>query len=126
MSEANQLAFLKSLVLTVKSELVAAAGVSAEARRAVEEAQRANGVGKLVELAEGQPVRGRIDMLVCAAGHETKLRAALPQVSEHGVVLLHDREAALAMEREGLLSVVLFPASHPLVLAQRKKGLGRT
>ncbi|HSE49813.1 MAG TPA: hypothetical protein VLA96_11440 [Terriglobales bacterium] len=113
--------FLRSLVLTVKPEVVAAAGVSAEARRVVEEAQRANGAGKLVALADGQPVRGRIDMLLCAAGHEAKLRAALPQVSEHGVVLLHDREAALALEREGLLSVVLLPTSQPLVLAQRKK-----
>jgi len=113
--------FLASLVRTVKPEVVAAAGVSAEARRVVEEAQRANGFGKLLDATTGELPRGRIDLFLCAAGHEARLRAALDRLWEHGLILLHDAEAARAMERDGLLSAVVMPTTHVLVLAQRTR-----
>lgn len=118
MNEASVLGFLRALVLTAKPETVAAAGVSARAREVVEEAQRVNGAGRVVE-AEGK-ARGRVDMFLCAAGQEQRLREWLPNVSEHGVILMHDVEAAQAMAREGLISAVLLPAGHPLALAQKR------
>lgn len=117
MSEAAELAFLESLVLTLKPEVVAAAGVSAKALRVVEEAMRANGVGRLVE-PDGRT--RRIDLFLCAAGQEQRLRESLGALSPHGVILLHDPGAARALAREGLVSVVELAAGEPLLLAQKR------
>ena len=58
------------------------------------------------------------------------MRRYLPQMSPHGLVVIHDasshlgtvREAALKMEREGLLRVLLLPTPRGLVLAQAGGG----
>jgi hypothetical protein len=124
MTENNAMDFLRALLRTVKPERVVAAGISAASAGVVEETLRANGCGNLLRLMDGSAPRGRIDLFLCAAGEERRLRETLPQVSEHGLILLHDREAALAMEREGLLSAVLLSTAHPFALAQKSRQRG--
>ena len=61
---------------------------------------------------------------------EPEVRHFLPQVNPTGLILMHDssshlktvREAALRMEQEGLISVVLLPTPRGLVLAQKRDG----
>lgn len=78
-------------------------------------------------------VPGRIDLLFCDSEtsiREQEVRRFLPQISLYGVIVMHDasssmnavREAALKMEREGLLSVLLLPTPRGLVLAQKRQG----
>jgi prolipoprotein diacylglyceryl transferase len=75
-------------------------------------------------------INGTIDLLFCDSAielREQEVRRFLPQVSENGVILMHDasshlktvREAALRLQHEGLVSVVLLPTPRGLVLAQR-------
>ena len=78
-------------------------------------------------------IEGAIDLLFCdsdAPLREQEVRHFLPQVSPHGVILMHDasshlkvvREAALRLEKEGLISVVLLPTPRGLVVAQKRQG----
>jgi len=78
-------------------------------------------------------VDGRIDLLFCdsdAPIREQEVRHFLPQVNPFGLILMHDassamktvREAALKLESEGLLSVVLLPTPRGLVMAQKREG----
>lgn len=61
---------------------------------------------------------------------EQEVRYFLPKLKTGGLVLIHDasssfrvvREAALAMEQEGLLSVLLLPTPRGLVIAQKLDG----
>ena len=80
-------------------------------------------------------VEGTIDLLFSDSDPEVReqeVRRFLPQMSSWGLVVMHDasshqrtvREAALRMEREGLLSVLLLPTPRGLVLAQGKRALG--
>lgn len=75
-------------------------------------------------------VNGPIDILYSDSDlhiRESEVRRFLPQVREGGLVLIHDanssfkavREAALRLEQEGLLSVLLLPTPRGLVVAQR-------
>lgn len=76
-------------------------------------------------------IDGTIDLLFsdsALAIREQEIRRLLPQVSPRGVIAIHDasshfkivREAALRMEREGLLSVIMLPTPRGLVLAQKR------
>ena len=78
-------------------------------------------------------VEGRIDLLFCdsdAPIREQEVRKFLPQMSPYGLILMHDasssmkivREAALRLEAEGLLSVLLLPTPRGLVVAQKREG----
>jgi prolipoprotein diacylglyceryl transferase len=78
-------------------------------------------------------VEGRIDLLFCdsdAPIRGAEVRHFLAQVNPYGLILMHDasssmktvREAALEMEREGLISVVLLPTPRGLVVAQKREG----
>jgi len=61
---------------------------------------------------------------------EKEVRRFLPQMNPNGLILMHDasshlkivREAALKMEQEGLISVILMPTPRGLVIAQRRSG----
>ena len=75
-------------------------------------------------------VSGQIDILYSDSDihiRESEVRRFLPQVREGGLVLIHDanssfkavREAALRLEQEGLLSVLLLPTPRGLVVAQK-------
>ena len=79
-------------------------------------------------------VHGTIDLLFSDSDpglRETEVRRFLPQMAPWGLVVIHDasshqktvREAALQLEREGLLSVLLLPTPRGLVLAQPKTAL---
>jgi predicted O-methyltransferase YrrM len=78
-------------------------------------------------------VDGTIDLLF--SDSDMAIRAAevkrfLPQMNPTGVILMHDasshlevvRAAALKLEEEGLISVVLLPTPRGLVVAQPKAG----
>ena len=78
-------------------------------------------------------VSGTIDVLFCDSMpelREPEVRYFLPQMNPNGLVLMHDasshlktvREAALRMEKEGLISVVLLPTPRGLVIAQKRQG----
>lgn len=78
-------------------------------------------------------VDGRIDLLFCdsdAPIRGQEVRHFLPQVNPCGLILMHDassamkvvREAALELEQEGLISVVLLPTPRGLVVAQKREG----
>jgi predicted O-methyltransferase YrrM len=61
---------------------------------------------------------------------EDEVKRFLPQISPNGIILMHDasshlkvvREAALKLEAEGLISVVLLPTPRGLVIAQPRAG----
>ena len=78
-------------------------------------------------------VEGTIDLFFSDSDmpiREEEVRRFLPQISPFGVILMHDasshlrqvREAALKMERDGLISVVLLPTPRGLVVAQKRDG----
>jgi prolipoprotein diacylglyceryl transferase len=78
-------------------------------------------------------VSGRIDFLFCdseTSVREQEVRRFLPQINPFGIIVMHDasssmntvRAAALKMEQEGLLSVLLLPTPRGLVLAQKRQG----
>ncbi len=77
-------------------------------------------------------VEGTIDLFFSDSDppiREQEVRRFLPQISPHGLILMHDasshlatvREAALRMEQEGLISVVLLPTPRGLVVAQKRE-----
>lgn len=74
-------------------------------------------------------VEGTIDLLFSDSDmpiREAEVKRFLPQMNPHGLILMHDasshlrvvREAALKMQSEGLISVILLPTPRGLVLAQ--------
>ena len=80
------------------------------------------------------PVEGTIDLLFSDSDpelREAEVRRFLPQMSPWGLIVIHDasshlktvREAALKLEREGLLSLLMLPTPRGLVLAQAKTAL---
>ena len=78
-------------------------------------------------------VDGTIDLLFSDSDlpiREQEVRRFLPQMNPYGLILMHDasshlklvREAALKLESEGLISVVLLPTPRGLVVAQKLSG----
>jgi len=78
-------------------------------------------------------VEGTIDLLFSDSDmpiREQEVKRFLPQMNPNGVILMHDasshlkvvRDAALKMEREELISVVLLPTPRGLVVAQPRAG----
>ncbi len=78
-------------------------------------------------------VEGAIDLLFSDSNihlREREVRHFLTQISPTGLILIHDasslqkvvREAALRLESEGLISVVLVPCPRGLVVAQKRSG----
>ncbi len=78
-------------------------------------------------------VEGTIDLLFSDSDmpiREAEVKRFLPQMRPNSVILMHDasshlkvvREAALKMEAEGLISVVLLPTPRGLVVAQPRAG----
>jgi prolipoprotein diacylglyceryl transferase len=96
-----------------------------------------SGLGQWIEARNESSLEiqldGRIDLLFCdsdAPLREKEVRRFLPQMNPHGLIVIHDassamktvREAALKLESEGILSVLLLPTPRGLVLAQKKEG----
>src|SRR5215472_15106699 len=78
-------------------------------------------------------VDGTIDLFFSDSDmpiREAEVKRFLPQINPHGLILMHDasshlkivREAALKLEQEGLISVVLLRTPRGLVVAQRREG----
>ena len=78
-------------------------------------------------------IEGTIDLFFSDSDmpiREQEVRRYLPQISPFGLILMHDasshlkhvRNAALKLEREGLISVVLLSTPRGLVVAQKKEG----
>jgi len=78
-------------------------------------------------------VDGTIDLFFSDSDldiREAEVKRFLPQINPHGIILMHDasshlktvREAALKMESEGLISVVLLPTPRGLAIAQPRAG----
>ncbi len=78
-------------------------------------------------------VEGTIDLFFSDSDmpiREQEVRRYVPQISPFGLILMHDasshlkqvREAALKLEAEGLISVVLLPTPRGLVVAQKRAG----
>ena len=78
-------------------------------------------------------VDGTIDLFFSDSDlpiREAEVKRFLPQINPNGIILMHDasshlkvvRDAALKMEAEGLISVVLLPTPRGLVVAQPRAG----
>jgi predicted O-methyltransferase YrrM len=162
-AEAEVLEFLRTLITTVKPELVVETGAFLGVSTLwIAEGLKRNGFGKIISceldpvvfakaqekiaasgLSEWIELRnesslemkidGQIDILFSDSDmpiREPEVKRFLPQINPQGLVVLHDasshlkvvREAALRMESEGLLSVVLLPTPRGLVVAQKRAG----
>jgi predicted O-methyltransferase YrrM len=97
----------------------------------------ASGLADWIELRNESSLEmkidGQIDILFSDSDmpiREPEVKRFLPQINPYGLILMHDasshlkvvREAALKMEAEGLLSVVLLPTPRGLVIAQKREG----
>ncbi len=161
-AEVEVLEFLRTLVTTIKPELVVETGTfSGISTLWIAEGLKANGRGRVIT-CEFDPqvyenararigasglaawielrnqsslemrVEGAIDLFYSDSDmpiREQEIRRFLPQISPFGVILMHDasshlkivREAALKLEQEGLISVVLLPTPRGLVMAQKRE-----
>src|SRR5438270_10508882 len=162
-AEVEVLEFLRTLVTTIKPELVVETGTfSGISTLWIAEGLKANGRGKVVscefdpkvyqkarerigkselgrwielrnESSLEMKVEGRIDLFFSDSDmpvREQEIRRFLPQISPNGLIVMHDasshlqvvRQAALKLESEGLISVVLLPTPRGLVVAQKRAG----
>ena len=107
--------------------------VFAAAKKRFAESAVANWIEARNESSLEMRVDGRIDLLFSDSDtpiREQEVRRFLPQVNPYGLILMHDassamktvREAALRMEKEGLISVLLLPTPRGLVVAQKREG----
>lgn len=162
-AEVEVLEFLKTLVTTVKPNLVVETGTFMGVSTLwIAEGLKENGFGRVITI-EFDPkihdaakskfeksglapwidarlgssldleVTGQIDLFFSDSEldiREKEVRRFLPQINPNGIILMHDassymktvREAALRMEAEGLISVVLLPTPRGLVIAQKREG----
>jgi len=96
-----------------------------------------SGLGKWIEYRNESSLEtqipGTIDILFSDCHltiREEEIRRFLPQINPYGLILIHDasshfrvvRDAALRLEQEGLISVVLLPTPRGLVVAQKRAG----
>ena len=162
-AEFEVLEFIKTLVTTVKPELIVETGSFLGVSTIwMAQGLKENGFGKIVsceydpavyakakekvdasavkdwidlrnESSLEMKVDGRIDLLFSDSDmpiREQEVRRYLPQLNPQGLILMHDasshlkqvREAALKLEAEGLISVVLLPTPRGLVIAQKRAG----
>jgi len=162
-AEAEVLEFLRTLVTTVKPNLIVETGsflgvstvwmaeglrqngfgriVSCEFDPVVfakaQEKVAASGLAEWIDLRNGSSleldVPGQIDLFFSDSDldiREQEVRRFLPQISANGLILMHDagshpgtvRNAALRLEEQGLISVVLLPTPRGLAVAQKREG----
>jgi predicted O-methyltransferase YrrM len=162
-AEAEVLEFLRTVVTTIKPELVVETGTfSGISTLWIAEGLKANGRGRVITCEFDPEVYENAKMRIAASGlgdrielcnesslemkvegtidlffsdsdmpiREQEIRRFLPQISPYGLILMHDasshlkivREAALKLEHEGLVSVILLPTPRGLVVAQKRAG----
>ena len=96
----------------------------------------ASGLSEWIELRNESSLEmkidGTIDLFFSDSDmpiREAEVKRFLPQIRPTGLILMHDasshlktvRDAALKMEAEGLISVVLLPTPRGLVIAQKRE-----
>lgn len=107
--------------------------VYAKAKARIQESGLSDWIECRNESSLDMEVEGRIDLFFSDSDmpiREQEVRRYLPQINPFGLIVMHDasshlktvREAALKLEREGLISVVLLPTPRGLVVAQRREG----
>jgi predicted O-methyltransferase YrrM len=107
--------------------------VFAKAKERIEESAVRDWIELRNESSLEMKVEGKIDLFFSDSDmpvREQEVRRYLPQINPYGVILMHDasshlkivREAALKLEQEGLISVVLLPTPRGLVVAQKRAG----
>ncbi len=107
--------------------------VYAKAQEKIAASGRAEWIDLRQESSLEMKVDGTIDLLFSDSHpqvREQEVRRFLPQMNQYGLILMHDasshqktvREAALRLEQEGLISVVLLPTPRGLVVAQKREG----
>ena len=162
-AEAEVLEFLRTLITTIKPNLVVETGSFLGISTVwIAEGLKRNGFGKIIscefdpivfekakekiansglsewielrnESSLEMKVDGNIDVLFSDSDppiREQEVKRFLPQIQPHGIILMHDasshlkivREAALKMQAEGLLSVILLPTPRGLAIAQKRGG----
>jgi len=162
-AEVEVLEFLRTLVTTIKPNLVVETGTFLGVSTLwIAEALRMNGFGRIIsceydpkvfaaakekidasefrdlidlrnESSLEMKVEGAIDLFFSDSDmpiREQEVRRYLPQISPFGLILMHDasshlkqvRDAALNLEADGLISVVLLPTPRGLVVAQKREG----
>ena len=162
-AEVEVLEFLRTLVTTIKPNLVVETGTFLGVSTLwIAEALRLNGFGRIIsceydpqvfaaakekldtsefrdlidlrnESSLEMKVEGTIDLFFSDSDmpiREQEVRRYLPQISPFGLILMHDasshlkqvRDAALKLEADGLISVVLLPTPRGLVVAQKRAG----
>ena len=162
-AEVEVLEFLRTLVTTLKPELVVETGSFLGVSTLwMAEGMRSNGFGRIIScefdpvvltkaqekiaasgLAEfielrnesslEMKVAGTIDILFSDSDmpiRSAEVKRFLPQIRSTGLILMHDasshlqvvRDAAFALEAEGLVSCVFLPTPRGLVLAQKRAG----
>ena len=105
--------------------------VYAKAKERIENSSLARWIELRNESSLEMKVEGTIDLFFGDSDipvREQEVRRLLPQISPYGLILMHDasshlklvREAALKLEAEGLISVVLLPTPRGLVVAQKR------
>jgi predicted O-methyltransferase YrrM len=97
----------------------------------------ASGLAKYIELRNESSlemkVEGMIDILFSDSDmpiRSAEVKRYLPQIRSTGLILMHDasshlkvvRDAAFALEAEGLVSCIFLPTPRGLVLAQKREG----
>jgi prolipoprotein diacylglyceryl transferase len=107
--------------------------VFAKAKEKIESAGLKKWVDSRCESSLETKISGPIDVFFSDSLlelREQEVRHFLPQINPHGLILMHDanssfktvRDAALRLEQEGLISVVLLPTPRGLVIAQKRDG----
>lgn len=107
--------------------------VFAKAQEKIQQSGLAEWIDLRNESSLEMKIDGRIDLFFSDSDmpiRDREIRRYLPQMNPFGLILMHDasshlkivREAALKMEAEGLLSVVLLPTPRGLVIAQKRQG----
>lgn len=107
--------------------------IYARARERIQAAGVADWIETRNESSTETKIDGAIDLLFSDSAlsvREQEIRRLLPQVSPNGTIVIHDasshfkivRDAALRMEQEGLISVVMLPTPRGLVLARKRQG----
>jgi predicted O-methyltransferase YrrM len=103
------------------------------AKQKIEASEFRDLIGLRNESSLEMKVEGTIDLFFSDSDmpiREQEVRRYLPQISPFGLILMHDasshlkqvREAALKLESDGLISVVLLPTPRGLVVAQKREG----
>ncbi len=116
-------------VITIESD----PDIRASAQKRFHDSGLAPWIESRLESSLETSIDGSIDLFYSdshLANREAEIRRLLPQLDPRGLLVIHDasshfrivREAALQLEREGLISMVMLPTPRGVVVAQRREG----